>query len=393
MRQSERVVDQLLPSGEIVRDGDWVLTTDELQQTVTSALAGTSVQYGQICGTYEWQHYRIRVLNVTYLGYPHPSYKKRVQLQRSFRDFYEENYRQRVKTLLIGVYTYGDVQLFCDFSVELYVQRCLNNSSAHVNIFDLQRALREGFARKTDFNGNQITIFDAAHADEFLRWKFDGVLQKPDIIRVFDDFFSTLKRDWYGIDCYNEMVAANYRNKFQPEWPGFYLEFQFEQYLQRRQLWDVVCYAQDKHRGGIDLDLYFPGNGCYGDLKSHSIGSGAILGNDKDTILQLLQDGPVYYIVCNHDTLMDRGCGGAVTRHWNQLQGKENLSSYANKMKHSVHLRSYYILMLTKDNVQYLRDFNQGHNSGASQLPRKQKIQIPIREIENFLIHQKMLFH
>ena len=27
------------------------------------------------------------------------------------------------------------------------------------------------------------------------------------------------------------MIKENYRNKFQPEWAGFYLEFEFEKYI------------------------------------------------------------------------------------------------------------------------------------------------------------------
>lgn len=391
MRQGERLVDQVLPSGEIIQGGDTILTPRELGQTITGTLAGTWVQDGHIWGTYEGRRYRVWVLNVTYLGHPHPLYKKRVQLQKTFRDFCQENQEQGVETLLIGVYTYGDVQLFCDFDITQYAQRQVNSSSAHVNIFDLQFALAEHFVQKTDSRGNRITIFDAAHAGAFLRWKFAGIVQKPELIQVFDDFFSSLERDWYGVDCYDEMVAANYRNARQSEWPGYYLEFRFEQYLQRRQLDEVVRYAQDKRKNGIDLDLYFPGKGCYGDLKAHSTSSNAILGNDKETVLQLIEEGEVYYIVCNHDTQMDKDHGGVVARHWNQLLGKKNLASYAGKMKYSVHLRSYYILRLTKDNVQYLGDFNQGHNSGAAKAPRKQKIKISKQEVDNFLIHQMIL--
>ena len=44
------------------------------------------------------------------------------------------------------------------------------------------------------------------------------------------------------------MIAANYRNKYQPEWAGFYLEFLFEQYLVEHQLQDDIRYAQDKSK-------------------------------------------------------------------------------------------------------------------------------------------------
>ena len=69
------------------------------------------------------------------------------------------------------------------------------------------------------------------------------------------------------------------------------------------------------------------------------------------------------------------------------MQGKENLMSYAKKMKHNVELLGYYILEINRNNEKYLRDFNQGVNSNGK--PRKPKILIGKKEVENFLIHRK----
>ena len=99
-----------------------------------------------------------------------------------------------------------------------------------------------------------------------------------EILNVFRDFFASRLREWHGIDCYRKMIEADYRNKFQAEWAGFFLEYEFESYINEHSLAGLVRYEQDKTKSGIDLDLYFPGIGCYGDLKAHSENSSAIQG-------------------------------------------------------------------------------------------------------------------
>ena len=64
------------------------------------------------------------------------------------------------------------------------------------------------------------------------------------------NFFNIIKHDWYGKDCYREMISENYRNKFQPEWGGFYLEFLFEKYITNQNLLDRIRYAQEKEKEG-----------------------------------------------------------------------------------------------------------------------------------------------
>ena len=100
----------------------------------------------------------------------------------------------------------------------------------------------------------------------------------------------------------------------------------------------------------------------------------------------MIEHSSIYYIVCNHDTEKDKDHGNEVTILWNTLLGKSNLLSYAAKMKHSVHLTSYFVLEINRFNKQYLDVFHQGHNSDGS--PRAPKITIKKQNISNFLIHQ-----
>ena len=102
--------------------------------------------------------------------------------------------------------------------------------------------------------------------------------------------------------------------------------------------------------------------------------------------MTVIENDSIYYVVVNHDTERDRDHDNKVTMFWNQQLGKENLLSYANKMKHSVKLTSYYVLEFNKQNKDFLDEFNQGHNSDGN--PRQKKIQIKKKNIDKFLIHQ-----
>ena len=117
----------------------------------------------------------------------------------------------------------------------------------------------------------------------------------------------------------------------------------------------------------------------------HSNTSLSIIGNDYDTIEELVKKGKVYYIVCNMVPEMDRDYDYEVTNFWNKIQNKENVLSDSNKMKHNVHLFSYYILEINKFNYIYLDVFNQGKNSDGGL--RKPKISISNKNLGNFLIH------
>ena len=125
--------------------------------------------------------------------------------------------------------------------------------------------------------------------------------------------------------------------------------------------------------------------GFFGDLKAHSINSGAIQGNDYNTIMNLLENQSIYYIVANHETEKDKDHNYIVTKYWNNSQSKEDIMSYSNKMKYSVKIKNYYILELNKYNKKYIEIYHQGRNSDGS--PRNPKIIINTKNLNNFLVH------
>lgn len=427
------IVEQVQSDGSIVEDYDQTISVKKLYERIQRYFPEIyHDENGMICGKYQEKIYSIRAKNVSYLGNPHPAFKKRVQIPHDLPDFYEKSLAAGYEPILLGVYTYGDTELFCAFRMEDFVHKKANNSSAHVYCSDLADAVTEDYFQKTDYFGNQITVFSPKGVLTYLDELFnshdslgtiDGATQDQadiadDTCRSEDgtsqmtgqasddrtsqrtgrgmpsrtmqyilEFFQNIDRQWQGISCYQEMIAADYRNKYQPEWAGFYLEFLFEKYLEEGHLHDAICYAQDKTRNGIDLDLYFPQIGCYGDLKAHSFDSRGVQGNDWDTVFSLLDKDPnahLYYLICEHTTVKDRDCGYQVTEFWNRAQGKANLHSYSTRMKNSVTLIHFYLLDINNSNKKYLSQFKQGINSNGK--PRPPKIMIEKESFDKFIL-------
>ena len=387
MQLSSVKVEQIDSSKGVIVDYGETLSNNEIIEIASDVFTNVELREGHLYGRYNNEDFCLYFKNVSYLGNPHPIYKKRIQIPKTFIELYDKNAYKNIKTLLIGIYKYKDVVLFCDFNTSTYVKNRINNSSAHVYTIDLLKGLETGFFQKQDRAGNSITVFTKNRVNDFYKSKFEHteIESKMEIVSTFDDFFKTISKDWFGIDCYKEMIRGEYNNKFQSEWVGFYLEYLLDSYIAEHHLFDIVKYLQNKKTGEIDLDLYFSKINSYGDLKAHSDSSGGIIGNDYNTIDSIIKNGKVYYIVCNHTTEMDKDHGYEVTKFWNKIQNKDDILSYSNKMKHDVKLTGYYILEINKFNFKYVDIYNQGRNSNGNE--RNPKIAISNKDIGNFLIH------
>lgn len=386
MRLSNIKVEQIYKRS-VVNDYGEILTKKELQDILMDMFDNLKVgKNGFLYGEYRNKKYCLYFKNISYLGHPHPKYKKRIQISNKIKELYTENLKNNINTLVIGVYKYKDTVLLCDFDINTYIKRKANNSSAHVYTIDLFNGEKNGLFIKRDILGNVITVFNKKNVSNFLNNKFfNEETNKVEVFETLDDFFNNMAKEWYGIEAYADMIKHNYKNKFQPEWPGFYLEFLLEEYLNDTSKGNVISFYQNKKNGGIDLDLKFPQLGFYGDLKAHSISSGGIEGNDYETIMSLLEDQSIYYVVANHETEKDKDHGYVVTKYWNKSQNKDNLMSYSGKMKYGVKIKSYYVLELNKYNKKYIDIFYQGKNSDGK--PRNPKISISSKNINNFLVH------
>ena len=387
MTYSNIKVEQIDERHQVIEDYGEILSRSEMVALLLKNFKNSKYQNNCIYGEINNKKYCIYFKNISYLGTPHPYFKKRIQIGDNFKSIYNENQDKGIQTLLLGIYKYKSTVLFVDFDITRYVTKKSHNSSAHVYTIDLKNGLLFGIFQKEDFNKNVITVFNEKNVNKYLLSKIDDAVDlRLDFVAVLDDFYSGIHKKWNGIDSYKEMLRADFNNALQPEWPGFYHEFKLDEYIKNHSVSHAIQYKQNKKKGEIDLDLYFPQSEAYGDLKAHSNDSGGIQGNDWDTIMNVIENSSVYYIVCNHDTERDINHHNEVTIFWNTQLGKSNLLSYSSKMKHSVELTSYYVLEINQFNKQYLDVFHQGHNSDGS--PRNPKISIKTKNIGNFLIHQ-----
>lgn len=457
MRYGKVLVEQVLKDGTIVERYDTSLSTSEIRTVLMKYFPGlkrseNSPNY--FIGTYEGVKYAIRCKNVTYLGNPHPLFKKRIQIAEDLYTFYNEVTALGAIPLLMGVYSCDDNIIFVNFGIDTYIEKKAHNSSAHIYTSDLSAATTDGYFQKVDYFGNVVTAFNTDAIKVFL----DETLLQSDEIKFsaenyygekhlaskefaepitpgytlvsdigednidifesdvykeksqkhlqsylkifresiapeFKSFFGGEDKNWHGIQCYQEMISNDYKNKYQPEWVGFFLEYRFEKYIDSNELSGLITYHQDKKDGGIDLDLYFPTIDSYGDLKAHSEESRGIQGNDWETVFSILnkkdETSHIYYVVCEHATEKDSEHDYEVTHFWNTQQGKSDLMSYHKRMKNNVTLKKFYILDINNDNKEYLTMFKQGINSNGK--PRAPKIMIEQDNLHHFIIEEMNL--
>ena len=370
--KSEQIFNNL-----IILDEDATLTPKEIETILNRYVKVKKRVNSEFLIEFNNQEYLFLIKNITYLGNPHLLFKKRIQISKGWH-----SKLQLKNCFLFGIYSYKDTLIFVNFDKTNYKNRMVNNSSAHIYSIDLLKAKEFGYFEKNDKRNNKII---AIREDKFIEFLSNKITQNSEI-EMFKDFKYTLKKEWFGIDCYQEMIKENYKNKFQPEWVGFYFEFQFEKFLNQNSSYKSMCdFLHNKKKNDIDLDLFFKRNNFYGDLKTHSLDSNAILGNDKKNIeIAIKKYGKLWYIVLNHFTIKDKDKEFEVTKFWNLEQKKENLMSYSKRMKNSVILSNLEILEINEFNFKYLTDFNQGKNSNGND--RDVKIKINNKVKDNFLI-------
>lgn len=379
--------EQITRNGVVLDDLGEILNETELKEIILKYFPNSREEIGCVYGIFESKKYCIYFKNISYLGIPHPLHKKRIQIPMSFNNLYEKNKVLGIETLLIGVYSYKGNIILVDFQVK----KRGKNSSAHVYSNDLRNATINSYFKKTDNMGNVVIAFNPINksvVEAYLEQKLfnEEVLELP-FIQYLDSFFDDIDKKLNGIKCYTEMINNKYNNAEQSEWPGFYMEYRLEKYINTFNMQTVIQFLHNKSKGQIDLDLYFPQNCCYGDLKTHSNSSNEIPGNDLSTISKVISKSNLYYVVCNHDTIKDQDCNYEVTIFWNKLRKKEDTHSYGKKMKNSIIITDYQILDINKYNKKYLKVFNQGVNSNNK--PREPKISINKKDINNFLIHSR----
>lgn len=394
------IVEQIGITGEIYNDYDQKEKTKEFY-TRLSKITGASIIKKKSRYLLKKGNAIIALKQVTYLGNPHPTYKKRAQMPKWFPEVHRRYTSQGYKVFFMGVYTHNKNVVLFNFKFDTYKDNKFNNSSAHIMINDIYQATKTGYYKKVDKNHNIIDCFRVEYLDAILNGK-KLINKELETIQEFNDSFE-FNQALHVMKCVPEMTENNWPDKNQGEWPGFYLEYRYDKFLNEKNKMDIINFQKIKDDSAYDFDLFFPTENYYGDLKSSTKAKPVSPGNDKQSLDEYLKRGKKFwYVIYEHDTLLAKDNHDKATIAWNEYRvdkGYKKLQddikngkidwmlSYKNRLKESVTYTGMFVLEINDVNKHLVfNDFNQGKQPDGSK--RKGKYMIKKRDIENFIVYR-----
>ena len=396
------IVDQIGPDGALLHAADVTLSPGRKRELLFKALPGA---WSEKLGEHTVVRFHDQVIltkQVTHLGRPWESFKKRIQIPRYWIDLEEQGRARGLRVRFVCVYHHDGTTIFVDFDPATYVKRKANNSAAHVSTNDLYQAQTLGQFSREDKNGNRLT---SVRAGELATYLLEGYEEKNPHVQVLDRFSAAFLNGARieGLTAVQEMHAALWPDRFQNEWAGFYVEFRLSRFLQEHGLRDVVV-QKEKRKGEFDYDLRFLRDGVlehYGDLKASNIAVNDSPGNDAASFFRCLeQTGRFWYVIYEHETWHGRDSGNVSTIAWNEWRrsvGHVARSktydplSYAGRFKEAVRFVRVKILEVNAANVgSVLGDFQGGFRQPDGSL-RNGKVMIKKKDIDNFLIYTRAI--
>lgn len=344
------------------------------------------------------------VKNITFLGHSWTADKKRMQLPDYYPKYVLDNSGKGLQSVYLGIYHYRDVRLYVVYDPNQFIDKKSHNSSAHVNVFNLQYAQLNGYFSKRDRNGNDVRVYKKdGFVDYISRLIAD---EKVDLLSEVDQFLANCATDiskfipkkWNAIECMKEMRDAGFNNYRQNRWEGWYFEFLVQKYLKGNPTSKLVWH-NDKTKEGIDFDMVISKEkAIYLDLKTHSSGD-SIMGNAIESFEKVVEDhdGRVYYLCLDLKAEKDSDHGYVATKFWNTLRDhpetdEEKLINESGKnFKYSVEVVGICLLSINRISFEILKQkpFNQGHNSDGK--PRKPKVNVAKKYIDDLTIYYQDL--
>lgn len=387
--------EQITLDKSLVFAQDQPLSSEELQESLIDVLGKDkcriiNIPYKKWVLEYmdNGQVFHLLVRTCTYLGNPHPIYKKRVQLPLWFNK-YANNINKSESAIdvrYIGVYHYTDKYrgkniVFIDFKKDTYLTKKGHNSSAHVYTNDIFQAMTYGVFTKEDRNGNVVSTIRRDKFKEYLANKSTGTNTLFDLFRKFNCGFTF--GEWLkALDAIKEMYNNSWRQWRQAEWAGWFLEYKFNKFTIENNTSNQMRYVGSslKRDGDLDFDIRFDGEDFYGDLKASDVSKKVTPGNDQKNLIECIyQYDKFWYVIYEHETIKDsEETGYEATKARNNYiksidptYDKDEMSYHA-RMKNSVKFMKMTILELNRVNFrEALTDFKQGcQPSGQSREPK-----------------------
>lgn len=400
--------EQITLDKNLVIDQDQPLSEKRLQEFLLSILGAGQCRIVRIPPRKwvleyiaEGKTFHLLIRTCTYLGNPHPIFKKRVQLPLWFNEYCNQmnESNPQIDVRYIGVYHYGAPHhgenfILIDFQKETYLQKKGHNSSAHVYTNDFYQAMTHGIFQKEDQSGNIITTI---RQDKFRNYLLGNTPEQPSLFDLFRQFNAdfTFGQWLKAFDTIKEMHDNCWRQWRQAEWAGWFLEYRFHKFTLENNVTDKMRYVGSmlKRQGDLDFDIRFDEENFYGDLKASDIEKRETPGNDQENLLDCIYKyDKFWYVIYEHETIKDsEALGYAATKARNHYirsidssYDKDELS-YHQRMKSQVRFVRMSIVELNRVNFhEILTDFHQGKQpNGAS---RKLKFNINKENIDNFVV-------
>lgn len=347
--------------------------------------------------------YHLLVRTCTYLGNPHPIFKKRVQLPLWFNKYTKDINKSNpeVDVRYIGVYHYGDDFhgnniIFVDFKKNTYLEKKGHNSSAHVYTNDLFQAMTYGIFTKEDNLGNTISTI---RRDKFHAYITNNRSETSSLFELFRKFNHgfTFGQWLKALDVIKEMHENEWHQWRQTEWAGWFLEYKFNKFTIDNNITKQMRYVGSslKREGDLDFDIRFDEEDFYGDLKASDITKKETPGNDQENLIECIyQFGKFWYVIYEHETIKDsEETDYKATKERNRYIKSVDSSydkdemSYHKRMKNSVKFIKMSIIELNRVNFRNaLTDFNQGRQPDGNARKPKFNINKKVLENDNFVV-------
>ena len=338
---------------------------------------------------------------ISYLGNPHPIFKKRIQMPGWWQTFCEKAKEANLDydIRFIGVYHYQNNVIFTDVAKDTYLSKGhFNNSSAHIYTNDLYQAVRNGVFHREDQYGNHLYSVRAKDFADYLLGVKTGDNDLFELFAKFNNGFSF--GQWlYAVDKIKEMHGDNWRHWQQAEWAGWFLEYKFNKFTIDNNTLALMKYVGTSNKGHkdnlFDFDIWFDRDQFYGDLKASDIKHTDSPGNDQQTFVECINRyDRFWYVIYEHETRKDsEETGYKATIERNQFirsvvpgYAKDDMS-YHERMKNSVRFMRMTILEL--NNVTFrdvLSDFNQGKQPDGKS--RQKKFIIKKRDMDKYVVYR-----
>lgn len=339
----------------------------------------------------------------TYLGNPHPIFKKRVQLPLWFNEYVNNN--PSVDIRYIGIYHYGDEHhgdnvIIIDFKKDTYLLKKGHNSSAHVYTNDLFQAMTYGVFSKEDQYGNTITAIRRDCLKDYLLNRQRHTVSLFDLFRQFNNGF-TFGQWLKALDAIKEMHQNEWPQWRQTEWAGWFLEYKFNKFTIEENVTDRMRYVGSslKQDGDLDFDIRFERDDFYGDLKASDISKTDAPGNDQKNLVECIyRYDKFWYVIYEHQTVKENEDETSRARvdyiksitpsYYKEDENEKDTGNRNHrKLKSEVKFVKMSILELNRVNFrEVLTDFHQGRQPDGKPRAMKFNINKKVLENDNFVV-------